>query len=578
MYFNIIIAGIVISTFTSFIYLNIWLQKKERFLAFWGLSCVVYLLSLICLLIYFNVKEELLLEIRKLIDMLNILLILFGVFAFMHTITPTYWYRFFLYMLLLAGVCILYDVDLLSFNIPISMFQFATTVIIIYNIGRYWDMSSNRKIFAGLIFSIWGITKSVLFITVLDSAYISGFYTFEITMSFVLNLCILTIYMQHMQEESKLTGHLYRTLVENATDVIFYYKVEPYSAFEYVTPSVKKVTGYGPNSFYKNPRFYIDLVDHKYIDTLRDILNGKIQSDEGHIMEFIGKNGEKFWGEIKTSIIKEEKKGHIAVEGVLHDITAMKSSEIEQIKSKQSRDILLSYISHELRTPITSISGYLTALNDGIIKNENEVKEAMEIVGSTTVILKKLVDDLDQLSKLETHQFTFDFMECEVIDLIDYYLRECELKMKTTSISFDICYNICDMRNHKVVVDQERMGQVFSNLLNNAIKYSARESLIKIEFEVDEKNKLFMVDVINSGSDIPPKDLLYIFDKYYRVKSFTPSSSKGRGLGLAIAKEIVQAHKGEIYAKKNEEDETVFSFTIPLFEEALDVERKNIGS
>ncbi len=565
MYLNIIFAGIVITVVTSFIYLYIWLKKKERFMMFWGLACAVNILSLIMLLTYFNTESEFFLEIRKLIDMFNMLLLLFGVFAFMHTVIPTYWYRFSLYMLLLSGACILYEVDLFTFYIPISIFQTAITVIIIYNICRYWDGPYPRKFFAVPLFGLWGISKAILSLLVIGNLNFT--FTYEITLSIILNLGILTIYIRNMQQESKLADHLYRTLVENTTDVIFYYKFKPFGAFEYVTPSIKDVTGYTADFFYKSPRFYVNLVDQKYLGAIEDIFTGKIQSDEGHIMEFIRKDGTRFWGEIKASIINDEEKKHVAVEGILHDITEMKSSQLEQIKLKKSRDVLLSYISHELRTPVTSISGYLTAMNDGTIKDEEEVKEAMEIIGSTTVLLKKLVDDLDQLSKLETHQFAFDFMTIKVSDLVDSLISEQELQMKSTSLPFDICYNKDTVKNCWIVADQDRIGQVFSNLLSNAIKYSRDESTIKTSLSIDEKKEFFVVDVANAGIDIPPKDLLYIFDKFYRVQSLSPGSSKGRGLGLAIAKEIIQSHKGEIFAEYNDKNDIVFTFKIPLFKE-----------
>ena len=571
MFFNVLLIFSVVTLITSFVYLNIYLMKKERFIMFWGMACLVYVCSLICLIIYLHTKIDLFLELRKLIDMFNILLLLFGVIAYMHIEIPTYWYRFSLYMLLLAGVCIMYRVDLLSYYIPISIFQVVTTITTCYYIGKYRDMTTLEKTIAILAFFIWGIAKATLSILIVNNSQGFDLYTLEIMLSFLVNLCILNIYIQHIHQEVELTEHLYQTLVENTTDVIFYYKLSPYPAFEYVTPSIEAVTGYKAEFFYKDPRFYVQLIDKKYLNAVEDIFNARIQPDQGHIMEFIKKDGEKFWGEISASIITNDNDEPLAIEGVLHDITVMKSTQLEQIKAKQSRDLLLSYISHELRTPITSISGYLTAINDGTLNQKHEVKEAMEIIETKTMLLKKLVDDLDQLSKLETHQFSFEFMTCTVSDLVDSLLLEHDLQIKTTSLFTKVCYNRDEMINHWVVADVARISQVFSNLLSNAIKYSEKDSDLSVVLTVDDNKECFVVNVTNQGEAISPKDLIYIFDKFYQAGPSIGRKDvkRGRGLGLSISREIIKAHNGEIYAS-SENNMTTFTFTIPLFKEASD--------
>lgn len=571
MYSSILLSFTLITLIISFAYFFMFSRGQERFMQFWGFSWVAYSFSLLCLIIFLHTDHVLLLEVRKLIDMLNILLLLLGVFAFMHVEIPTYWYRFSLYMVLLAAICIIYQFDLLSFYLPISLFQIAISIVICYNIFRYWSVSSIRKYHAIkytalLVFLLWGVGKSLLSLLELYYTPIFNLYISEIVLSNILNFCILTIYIQNTREETGLTEHLYKTVVENASDAIFYYKLSPYRSFEYVTPSITQITGYAPSRFYKEPRLYMRLVKSNYLDQIKDVFDGNIQHDAGQIFEFIKKSGESFWGEINVSIIYDGSKP-VAVEGMLRDITVMKSVQMEQITAKQSRDLLLSYVSHELRTPVTSIAGYLTALNEGVISEEDEVREAMDTITSKTILLKKLIDDLDQLSKLETHQFSFDFMTHPVTDLADSILNQHFSGIEGLDLTAKIDYDKKSMSNYWVVADEDRINQVFSNILDNARKYSSGQAPIHIALRVEDKQNAFVVSITNTGKGIAKKDLAHIFDRFYRAGSHTASS--GRGLGLAISKEIIKSHNGIIYAESQEDKLTTFTFTIPLFKEVL---------
>ena len=238
-----------------------------------------------------------------------------------------------------------YRFDLLSYYLPISAFQTATSIVICYNIARYWGIAPIEKYISIVVFLLWGVTKALLSILELYYTPIYNLYITEIILSNILNFCILTIYVQYTRKEAGLTEHLYQTVVENASDAIFYYRLTPYHAFEYVTPSVETVTGYAPAKFYEEPRLYVHLVDAKYVDAITDIFSGQFLDEQGQIVEIVKKDGATFWGEIKASIIRGSNGKPTAVEGILRDITAMKSAQLEQIQAKQARDLLLSYIS-----------------------------------------------------------------------------------------------------------------------------------------------------------------------------------------------------------------------------------------
>ena len=567
MYLNLLIFFAIFSFVISISYLYMFSHKQERVLQYWGFSWIAYSVSLLFLVIYLHNQNILLLELRKVVDMFNLLFLLFSSYALIHIKIPAYWYRFSLYLVLLAMICMMYDFDLYAFYLPITVYQIVITVFTIYIIAKYWSIAKTEKLIALLVFSIWGIGKALLSFTVLFSILSYNTYFIEIVLSNVVNFCILTIYIEFMRNKSDLACNLYQTVVDNAKDAIFYYRIKPYEAFEYVSPSVYTLTGYPPSDFYNNPRIYVQLVTENYFDEVEDAFHGKIQHTDNHIMPIIRKDGQTFWGEMNFDVMKNEKDGVFAVEATLRDISIFKYAELTQIDAKENRNKQLSYISHELRTPITVIAGYLTAMEDGILNSKEERSEAMKIITSKTMLLKNLIDDLEQLSKLETHEFTFDFMTYTITDIADYLIDANHADIEASGFKLELIYDRTILQNYWIIADQNRINQVFSNIITNAIKYSAEYKKILIRFDLDTSKDYFEISVRDYGIGIPPEKLPHVFDRFFRDNS-NPDAIKGRGLGLTICKEIVRAHGGIITAESNTNFiGSKFTFTIPLYKE-----------
>lgn len=568
MYLNLFLFFAIFSFVISISYFYMFSHKKETVLKFWGFSWIAYSVSLLCLVFYLNNESILFLELRKVVDMFNLLLLLFGSYAFIHIKIPTYWYRFSLYLVLLSIICIIYGFDLYAFYLPISVYQIVITAFTIYIISKYWNLSKTDKISAFFVFLIWGVGKTILSFTVIFSNSSDDAYVIEILLSNIVNFYILTIYIEYLNNKSALEDTLYRTVVDNAKDAIFYYKLKPYEAFEYVSPSVDTLTGYGPSEFYNNPRLYVQLVAENYFDIIEEAFHGKFTLKDKHIIPFIKKSGQTFWGEINFTVLKDGNGEPLAVEGILRDISMLKYAELTQINERERRNNQLAYISHELRTPITLIAGYLTALEDGTLSSEAERKEAMKIITSKTMLLKNLIDDLEQLSKLETNQFSFDFMNYTITDITDYLIKENYADMDTSGFEVELIFDKDKLQKYWIIADQNRINQVFSNIIVNAMKYSTSYKKIVIHFDLDPTEENFVVTIRDFGIGIPPEKLPLIFDRFYRDNS-NAATIKGRGLGLTLCKEIIIAHGGKIKAISNPDFVgSIFIFTIPLYNEA----------
>lgn len=232
--------------------------------------------------------------------------------------------------------------------------------------------------------------------------------------------------------------------------------------------------------------------------------------------------------------------------------------------------MLISYISHELRTPITSMVGYSTALIDGTISRPEEQKEAIDIIASKTLTLKKLIDELDQLTKIETQQFSFDFESYTAAEVTEFLLNNNLADARSAGFEVTTVYNNDALNKHWVIIDINSINKVFSNLMNNSIKYSADIKELFITFSIDDNEENFVVSVKDNGIGIRDDHIPYVFDRFYRAatKNNGMRSIEGSGLGLTLCKYIINAHQGEIYVESIYGSGSTFTFIIPLYKES----------
>jgi predicted ATPase/signal transduction histidine kinase len=245
------------------------------------------------------------------------------------------------------------------------------------------------------------------------------------------------------------------------------------------------------------------------------------------------------------------------------------NQELEQ--SRQSRRHFLSNISHDLRAPITSIKGYLEAILDGVIKEENLndfLLKSMKRIDD----LQLLIQDLFQLSQLESGQIQFSFDFIPVDRLMNHIYQKYEYEIVNNGL---ICRFDNQLANSTglppmVEVDLERMELVFSNLITNAIKYTTFGEIIFL-LRNDDDLKQVILSIRDTGPGIPKEELPFVFDRYYSKTSNT-ANQKGHGLGLSICKEIITNHNGEIWVESEEGKGTTFSIRLPIVQYVEEVE------
>ncbi len=238
------------------------------------------------------------------------------------------------------------------------------------------------------------------------------------------------------------------------------------------------------------------------------------------------------------------------------------AAELENLE--EVRKSFLSNASHELRSPITSIQGFLQAIIDGTIEKEDYM-HYIKIVHDETKRLADVINSMLSLSRLESGNFPISSIIFDVNELIRGVCVKFQRKIYNKNMTLE---NDFKMDPCYVYADKEKIEQVLINLIENAINYSPESTQLNVSSAAHIKKAYITVE--DHGYGIDPADQQHIFDRFYTVdKARTPSKNKGTGLGLAIVKKIIQDHNEIIWVESEKNKGTRFTFTLMLFDPAL---------
>ncbi|MBS7345866.1 MAG: PAS domain S-box protein [Caryophanon sp.] len=219
---------------------------------------------------------------------------------------------------------------------------------------------------------------------------------------------------------------------------------------------------------------------------------------------------------------------------VIHDVT-------ELMRLEQIRKDFVANVSHELRTPITSIKGFSETLLDGAYKDETMLLSFLEIIYKESDRIQILVQELLELSKIEQHGFSVDIVETSLRDIVINAADLTGAKLEEKNMEFAV-----ELKEDVIIAgDPNRLMQVFTNLIANAINYSPENTTVSIR--VYEDDQYGIVEVQDEGIGIEKAEIPRIFERFYRVDRARSRNSGGTGLGLAIVKHLIEAHDGKIH-------------------------------
>ncbi|QJD82499.1 sensor histidine kinase [Cohnella herbarum] len=242
----------------------------------------------------------------------------------------------------------------------------------------------------------------------------------------------------------------------------------------------------------------------------------------------------------------------------------LEEAKVELERMEQSRTQLVSNISHDLRTPITLLQGYMEALKDNVISEPAQRDNTIKLMLSKVEGLNSLIQDLFDISVLEAKKVELTLENIPLADWKERLTEQYEMEMQSKGIDFSCALAPEETLSESVTIDVLRMDRVFANLLYNAVRYTPNGGTIRITMSTDSVHSQVEVLVEDSGAGIEPGDLPHIFDRFYKKDKSRHSSSGGSGLGLSIAKEIVELHGGTISAFNPQEGGSAFRILLPM--------------
>lgn len=225
----------------------------------------------------------------------------------------------------------------------------------------------------------------------------------------------------------------------------------------------------------------------------------------------------------------------------------LKESVDSRLKYDQYRKQMIAGISHDLRTPLTSIKGYTEGLKDGVADTKDKQDRYYNAILTRTQDMQRLVDNLAEYTKLEQQSFKYDLKKTDMCD----YIKSFVAKYKSTSPLANLDTSvICDAKDCAVLIDRHEMQRVFENLFDNAVKHSQNDC-VSVRFLLQNENDFLNIQVQDNGLGVKYSELANIFTSFYRGEKSRTNAGDGSGLGLSIVKQIVEGHGGNVYARND---------------------------
>ena len=224
----------------------------------------------------------------------------------------------------------------------------------------------------------------------------------------------------------------------------------------------------------------------------------------------------------------------------------LRQNEEQKLLADKNNKELISNISHDLKTPITAIKGYVEGIMDGVASSPEKIDKYIRTIYNKANDMDKLIDELTFYSKIDTNGIPYNYKVISVVDFFTDCAKEVGLDMESMNIDFYFNNNV-DMDTF-IVADVEQMKRVVNNIISNSVKYMDKNDP-KIGISLLDEGDFVRIDINDNGIGISSKDLPYIFDRFYRTDSSRNSSKGGSGIGLSIVRKIVEDHGGRIWAK-----------------------------
>ena len=242
----------------------------------------------------------------------------------------------------------------------------------------------------------------------------------------------------------------------------------------------------------------------------------------------------------------------------------LKESAEEKVLLDKENKELISNISHDLKTPITAVKGYVEGIMDGVADTPEKMVRYVRTIYNKTNEMDHLINELTFYSKIDTNRIPYTFSKLNVDDYFSDCAEEVGLELETRGIQ--LYYANYVEKDVLVIADGEQIRRVIHNIISNAIKYMDKPKGV-IQIRVKDVGDFIQVEIEDNGKGIASKDLTYIFDRFYRTDVSRNSSKGGSGIGLSIVRKILEDHGGKVWATSREGIGTIMYFVLRKYQE-----------
>ena len=568
----------------SMIFLLLSGQSKKQYMRFWGIAWLVYSAMFLLDFCHLNWNFVYLgyVMLRQMLALLGSYTFLLGTHHFFQIKCPA--------VLGFAAIISTISMVLYPASYPVYTLMIIPNIIfssglLIYSgcmfIAISWTQKLPEKLIASFLIILWSIfINHFAFSLKNQQLEIVSYYISIFTVN-VLILTLIIIYFKKLRFIDTKQHNRFRLLVENSSDSMFLYDYKR-QQFEYISPGISSLIGISEEKLYEMPERFFDYVNTpKRYSSVLSIFSRPVKRPDGGIL-MLYKNGiVERWSEIHYVPIRDNTGTVSAVEGILRDITEQKRAEESLKEAEEAKKEFLENISHEIKTPITLIQGYTESLLDKVVPPES-TDTYLKMINSKANVLTTLLSDLAQLSDMSSQTMEYKFYEHNASDIMQELIQQGEFHITASGHTVSAKVNIVPYA--VVIIDPQRIQQVISNLISNAIRHTppGREiSLSCVSYPHEEMMHApasdddysipdgeILVTVSDQGDGIPEKDIPHIFERNFsggrRIQT-NPSGKGNSGLGLYISSQIISQHSGRISAKNNPDGGAALSFSLPYY-------------
>jgi two-component system phosphate regulon sensor histidine kinase PhoR len=294
------------------------------------------------------------------------------------------------------------------------------------------------------------------------------------------------------------------------------------------------------------------LIDKPLIEKLHDheigeLLNACLETGTEQINQFESNHYQRYIRAIAVPVCSDKSGGVLLL---FQDLTELRNLQT-------MRRELIGNISHDFRTPLAGIKAMVETLRDGAVDDSEFASDFLSRIENEVDRLTQMVTELTELSRIETGRSKLDLEPTDIRSVIESAVKQLKLQAERKTITITVEN---DAEVPEVVIDSERITQVLINLLHNAVKFTGEDGTITVKYSTE--NKMIKVDISDNGIGIAEKDLPHIFERFYMADR--SRAGGGTGMGLAIAKHVVEAHRGHITTQSLEGEGSTFSIFLPL--------------